>query len=117
MNEEIRILRIIYDALEDKKGSNIRVLDISEISVMADYFVIASGLLANHIGALSDNVCDRLIESGIHPKFVEGSKEGGWILIDAGSIVVHIFTKEAREFYDIERIWSDAVPVAEFMAS
>lgn len=102
------IVKIVYDALDDKKGIDIKVLDISKISVMADYFVIASGSNKNQVQALADNVEEELIKRGIHCKQVEGYTSGNWILMDYGDLIVHIFNQEDRLFYDLERIWKDA---------
>ena len=96
-----------YEALEDKQGQEIKVLDIHEISVLADYFLIAHGNNPNHVKALIDSVEDKLAELGYTPNHVEGYQEGTWVLLDFGRIIVHVFHKEARLFYDLERIWSD----------
>lgn len=98
----------IIEALEDKKAENIQVIDIHEISSIADYFIITNGTNKNQIQTLSDNVEKMLAErSGIHPKNIEGYNNANWILIDYADILVHIFDKESRGFYDLERIWRD----------
>lgn len=95
------------EALEDKKGEDIKVIDISEISILADYFIIASGNNRNQVQALCDNVEEDLGKMGITQKQCEGYDNGNWILVDYKDIVIHIFDKENRLFYDLERIWRD----------
>lgn len=95
-------------ALEDKKGYKIKVLNIQGLSPIADYFVLASGSNQNQIHAMSDEVLEKLSKEGIHAKQVEGYQSANWILMDYGDFMVHIFTDEAREFYNLERIWKDA---------
>ena len=99
--------RIAYEALDDKQGEDIKILDIHEISVLADYFLIAHGKNQNHVKALIDEVQDKLAWSGDYVSNIEGYQEGTWVLMDFGRIIVHVFHKEARLFYDLERIWSD----------
>ncbi len=94
-------------ALEDKKGEDIRVIDISEISTLADYFIIAAGTNRNQVQALADNVQEQLGRAGHMTKNVEGYDMGNWILLDFGDIIVHVFDSENRLFYDLERIWRD----------
>ena len=94
-------------ALEDKKAEDIRVIDISEVSVIADYFIIASGSNRSQIQALSDAVDEKLGRAGYHLKQIEGYDSASWVLLDFGDIIVHIFDKENRLFYDLERIWRD----------
>ena len=104
-------VKLIKAALEDKKGEYITILDISEISSIADYFVIASGSNYNQVQALSDNVKEELFKSEIEPKNIEGYNSGSWILMDYHDIIVHVFSKDDRIFYDLERIWRDAKDV------
>ena len=95
---------LIYNAIEDKKGSRISVLDISGISVMADYFVIADAENNNQLQAIADNVEEQMMKNGNHCR-IEGKSE-------SGDIIVHIFNKEDRLFYDLERLWRDAISVS-----
>lgn len=99
--------KIAVTALEDKKGEDIRVIDISEVSVLADYFIIASGSNPNQVQALCDNVSETLAKKGVHVKQVEGYEHANWILLDFGDVIVHVFDRENRLFYDLERIWRD----------
>ncbi len=105
------ILKEIYGAIEDKKGEDIRILDISGVSVMADYFVIASGNNKNQVQAIADNVNEAMIKNKVELKATEGYNTAGWILMDYGDVIVHIFSKEDRLFYDLERIWRDGKPI------
>lgn len=99
--------KMAVEALEDRKGEDIHVIDISEISTLADYFIIASGTNINQVQALADNVQEILGRAGFDTKNVEGYESGKWILLDFGDIIVHVFDSENRLFYDLERIWRD----------
>lgn len=103
--------RIAYDALDEKLGKDIRVIKIDEISVIADYLVIANGNNSQQIKALQDNVELKLQQSGISNRRIEGNRNSTWILMDYGDIIVHIFSPEDRLFYDLERIWRDGTSV------
>jgi len=107
MDESRKMALIAVEALEDKKGNDITILDISEISVLADYFIIAGGSNRNQIQAMSDSVEEALGRAGYLPKQIEGYQSAGWILLDFKDIIIHIFSKEDREFYDLERVWRD----------
>lgn len=103
-----KILNTIYNAIDDKKGGNTRILDISEITTISDYFVITSGNNYNQVRAIADNVEEELLKKhGMKPERVEGYNNGEWILLDYIDYVIHVFDREQRLFYDIERIWSD----------
>ena len=93
--------------LDEKKGEDIRIIDISEISIMADYFIIASGGSKPQLHAMMDNVQEKMNKKQYTIKRVEGNRSSSWILLDYGDIVVHVFDQEDRLFYDLERIWSD----------
>ena len=105
------IVKKIVDALEDKKAVNIRILDISKISSMADYFIIANGNNKNQVQALSDSVNEEMLKLGKELKQTEGYRSANWILMDYEDIIVHIFDQENRLFYDLERIWRDGIEV------
>lgn len=104
--------KIAVKALEDKKAEDIKVIDISNISVVADYFIIANGTNTSQIQALVDNVQDELAKNEIFSKQVEGYASGNWVLIDYSDIIVHVFSKEDRLFYDLERIWKDGKEIS-----
>ena len=94
-------------ALEDKKAEDITIIDISGVSVLADYFIIANGTNSNQVMAMADNVDEALHKAGHPVKQVEGYNEGKWVLLDYNDIIVHVFDRENRLFYDLERIWRD----------
>ena len=99
--------KIAYQALEEKKAEDIRVINIEQVSVLADYFLIASGTNRNQTQAMADNVEEMLHKAGYQPRQTEGYQTANWILMDYGDIIVHIFDTENRLFYDLERIWRD----------
>ena len=105
------IMQRAVSALDDKMGKDIAVLKIADVSTLADYFLICTGTSNTHIRALCDAVEAAMDQEGEILVSREGHRGGTWVLLDYGSIVVHIFTDEARKFYDLERVWSDAVPV------
>lgn len=101
------MINIIYEALDEKKGIDIKVIDISKISTIADYFVIASGSSTNQVQALADNVVEELTKEGYNYRQIEGYNSANWILIDYNDAIIHIFDTDSRAFYDLERIWRD----------
>mgnify|MGYP000598673240 FL=1 len=105
--EAKELAKKIFDALEDKKGEDIKIINISEVTVLADYFIIASGTNRNQVQAMADNVEEVLAKEGAEPKQIEGYQSGNWILLDYQDVIVHIFDQENRLFYDLERIWRD----------
>lgn len=102
-----QVTKIAFDALEDKKGVNIKVIDISSISILADYFIIAGGTNENQVKALADNVEEKLAKVDLMPKQIEGYDNANWILMDYQDVIIHIFNEQDRLFFDLERIWSD----------
>lgn len=106
-SKSLEMAKLAIDALEDKKAEDIRVIDISEVSVIADYFIIAGGSNRSQIQALCDNVEEKLGRAGTPAKQIEGYDTANWILLDFGDIIVHIFDKENRLLYELERIWRD----------
>lgn len=104
--------KLAIAALEDKKAEDIRIIDISEVSVIADYFIIAGGNSRSQIQALSDNVEEKLGRAGMPVKQIEGYHTANWVLLDFGDVIVHIFDKENRLLYDLERIWRDGRQVS-----
>lgn len=104
--------KLVIAALEDKKAEDIHVIDISEVSVLADYFIIADGNNRNQVQAMIDNVEETLGKAGYTPKQIEGYQNANWVLMDYSDIIVHVFDKENRLFYDLERIWRDGKTVS-----
>lgn len=107
MERSKMIVKKAYAALSDKKGEDIKVIEIGKLSTVADYFIIANGSNAPHVESLVDNVEEELLKEKIHAERIEGVKSSGWILMDYNDVVVHVFSKEDRLFYDLERIWRD----------
>ena len=105
--QTIDLVKKIVEALEDKKAEDITVLDIGEVSSIADYFIIANGNNANQLTAMEDAVDEGMYTNGVHQKQVEGTGNSTWILMDYQDIIVHLFSKEDRQFYDLDRIWRD----------
>ncbi len=98
----------IVEILEDKKAKDVSTIDIKNVTVLADYFVICSGTSTTHIKAMADEVETKLKESGVQLfNNKQGYNSARWILLDYGSVIVHIFHEEDREFYNLERLWSD----------
>jgi len=108
MAEIKELVDICVNVIEDKKGMDVRVLNIQGLSPLADYFVIATGNNANQLHAITDEIEEKLAHMGVHPKQTEGYQSGNWILCDYGDFMIHLFQPEAREFYNLERIWKDA---------
>lgn len=118
MNRELEMAKLACRALDEKKGKDIKVIDIHEVSVIADYFVIASASNQNQVQAMVDNVEEMLTKAGYEPKQIEGTRNSSWILMDYGDLIIHVFDEENRLFYDLERIWRDGkvLEMGEFLA-
>ncbi len=108
MAEIIDNVNIACRAISSKLGKNIKILDITGLSPIADYFVVASGSNPNQLHAMCDEVIDKLSKAGLNAERTEGYNTANWILLDYGDFMVHLFTAEARDFYNIEKIWKDA---------
>lgn len=106
------IIKIAYDSLDDKKGEDIQILDIHEVSVLSDFFIIASGRNINQVQTMADVVEENLLKDGFELITREGYHSASWILLDFGSVVIHIFDKEVRDFYCLERLWRDAKTIS-----
>ena len=117
MLNEKEMTAIAVKALDDKKGRDIKVLRTADQTTLADYFVICSGTSNTQVRALADAVEEAMSKAGEEPHHIEGHRGGLWTLMDYSAVVVHVFTEEGREFYGLERLWSDAEPVdtAEFL--
>lgn len=107
MNQAKQMAKIAYAALEEKKGIDIRLLDISQVSVIADYFLIATGNNANQVNALIDSVEEKMEEAGFALKQREGGGASPWVLLDYRDVIVHVFDPENRSFYALDRTWKD----------
>ena len=111
MMEPFELAQLAVKALDDMKARNIKVLKTDKQTVLADYFVICNGTSSTHIKALTETVDEVLSQAGEPPLRREGHRSGTWVLLDFAAVIVHIFTEEAREFYDLERLWKDGTPV------
>lgn len=104
----MKVLEEIYKILDEKKGTDLVVLNIEKITSIAEYFVIVTAENVSKMSTLEISVKEGLEKIGVSPLRIEGEKKGNWILMDYGDIVVHIFSEEGREYYGLERIWKDA---------
>ncbi len=105
----------IAKILSDKSASDINIIEVSDMTVITDYFIIASGRATTQVKALAEHVDDTLSKEGLEPRRREGISEGKWVAMDYGDVIVHIFLKETREFYHLDRLWvnGDNVTVIE----
>ena len=101
------LARKIAAVLDEKKASDIVIIDLSEKSIIADYFVIASGRYTTAVKSRTDNVDEKLSKEGIEPLRRDGFSEAKWIAVDYGSVILHVFHEETREYYRLERLWID----------
>lgn len=95
-------------ALLDRKASDLAILEVKDLSSFTDYFLICSGNSDRQVQALASHIEEKLAKQGIHPLGTEGKREGRWILLDYGDVIVHVFYQPVRDFYDLERLWSEA---------
>ncbi|NLN14460.1 MAG: ribosome silencing factor [Tissierellia bacterium] len=107
MTEVENKLAIIKEAIEDKKGIDIEVINISKLTTIADYFVIVSGNSSNQAQAIADGIDEKMMENGYERLAMDGYQSGRWILLDYEDIIVHIFHREDREYYKLERLWKE----------
>ena len=107
MGEVDKRISIIARACNEKKGADLKILKIRELTTIADYFIIASGNSTIQVTAIADEIEQKMGEAGYYLSGKEGHKSGRWILLDFKDIVVHIFHKEDREFYNLEKLWAD----------
>lgn len=104
--------QLVVDALEDVKGVDIVVLDVRGKTSITDFMVIASGRSDRQVKSLAQSVLDKAKDNGLSAIGVEGEREGEWVVVDLGEVVVHIFIPEKRDFYNLEKLWGDAAPAA-----
>lgn len=105
------LVKTAVKLLDDKKATDINVLDIGELTSLGDYFVIASGGSTTQVKSLAGELEDKLSAAGMEPRRVEGESSAMWVLMDYGDVIIHIFYKETRDFYCLERLWADAPEV------
>lgn len=109
---EQEILKIAIKAIDSKRGENIKVLKVGDLTILANYFVIANGSSSTQVKALADEVEFKLSEAGLEPHRTEGFQGANWIVLDYVDVVFHIFHKETRDFYDLERLWQDGTEIS-----
>jgi ribosome-associated protein len=109
--DSVQLAHRIVDLAADKQASDIVMLDIHDLTTIADYFVICSASSERQIGAITDGIMDTLDKDGISPLHSEGIGQSGWVLLDYGDVIVHIFTPQQRTYYNLEKLWEPAVPV------
>lgn len=105
----VEIAYLAATAAEEKKAQNITILDIRGLSTIADYFVICHGQSVRQVQAIANHVKKKMQEAKVELKGIEGLRDARWVLMDLGDVVVHVFHKEEREYYDLERLWGDAL--------
>ncbi|UQS82546.1 ribosome silencing factor [Bombilactobacillus folatiphilus] len=105
-----QVMELAVKAADAKHANEIQVLDMQQVSLIADYFVIADANSQRQIAAIVDQIVETAVKKGIHAS-VEGQKNSQWILVDLGDVIVHVFTREMREYYQLEKLWSDAKAV------
>lgn len=104
---DIEILKLGVKALDSKKAQDIKIIKVKDITVLANYFVIAGGTSSTQVKALADEVDYKLSEAGVQPKSIEGRQTASWIALDYIDVIFHVFNTETRQFYDLERLWQD----------
>jgi len=109
--EGIEVARKTVEAASEKQASDVVLLDVDRICSFASYFVICSGESERQIAAIQDAIEDTLKEEGLRPHHREGDLDSGWLLLDFGDVIVHIFAPAEREFYQLDELWSQAIPV------
>lgn len=109
--DSLKLTQLAVEAADDKHANNIKVLDIQEMSIVADYFVIMDASSSRQVGAIVDEIQDKIEENGGEINHKEGNKNSSWILMDASDVIIHVFLNEEREFYNLEKLWADAKEV------
>lgn len=109
--DSIKIAKTAAEILDSKKGIDVKIICIRDVSVIADYFVIATGTSSTHVKALADELEFQLKKLDLAPNHIEGHRSNSWILLDYSDVVVHVFSEEARDFYDLERLWKDGTEI------
>ncbi|MGN0450752.1 MAG: ribosome silencing factor [Acutalibacteraceae bacterium] len=108
--EAFEILKIAANALNQKKARELNAVKVADLTVLAEYFLMCTATSSTHVRALADEVEEKLNEAGVSPHHIEG-KTTGWIVLDYGSVIIHVFSRDQREFYDLDKMWSDGEQV------
>lgn len=112
MKSSSNLAFVVSSAAAEKKAKDVRILNVSEISPITDFFVICSGTSTTQVKAIADEVEDKMAELGFEVHHKEGYQNARWVLLDFGGVIAHVFYEEDREFYDLERLWADAIAVS-----
>lgn len=105
MTQQIDLRQLALEALDDLKAIDVRVLDVTKLTTITDHMIVASGRSDRHVRSLAENVVMSAKKAGIPPVGVEGEKEGEWVLVDLGDVIVHVQTPRTRDFYNLEKLW------------
>lgn len=108
--DSFEILKIAANALNEKKARELNAVKVSELTVLTEYFLMATATSSTHVHALADEVEEKLKELGVTPHHIEG-RTSGWLVLDYGSVIVNIFSRDQREFYNLDKMWSDGEPI------
>lgn len=104
------LANFIVKVIEDKKGEDVKVIDVKQLTIITDYFVICTGSVSEHCDAISSEIEEKLKKKKLYPYSIDKGTDSSWIAMDYGSVIVHIMTEEKRKFYDLERIWEEVSP-------